>query len=317
MSQVKWGIIGPGRIAHQFARDIVHAPSARLVAVASRNGERAAAFAGQYDVEFETDYQALCAHDDVDAIYIATPHTHHLDHGLLALKAGKPVVCEKPLTTNPEDSARLLTAASDAGLYLMEAMWTWFLPAMVKAKSWVDEGRIGEIVQIKADFGYPQVYDPTKREWDANLGGGCLLEMGVYPVAFDHLFTGKTANTLNVVSRLAPNGVEQDVSAVIDHGDITSTLGTSFMSRQPNTGYVIGTDGYIVVPDFFRASQARLHKVDDCLEHFRDERAGGGFEYEIEAASQDILAGRTQSDTMPHSASQAFQDTMAAIRAQF
>lgn len=318
MTKIRWGVIGAGRIAHQFAKDIAFAPSAVLSAAASRDEARAKAFADQYGgIAWETEYAALIAREDVDAVYIATPHSHHLAHAKAALEAGKPVLCEKPLVLTPDESAELIGVSRDRNVFLMEAMWTWFLPAIVKTKAWVDEGRIGELIQIKADFGYPIAYDSNRREWDAALGGGCLLEMGIYPVGFDRLFNPDAPKAIKAFGQRAENGAESDLTAILEYEGRRSTLGTSFLSRMPNTGYIIGTEGYIAIPDFFRASEAGLFKIDDQIDHFKDDRKAGGFEYEIEAASQDILAGRIENAVMSHAVSQDFQQRMADIKAQF
>lgn len=318
MKTVRWGIVGPGRIAHQFARDLGFAPSAELTAVAARSGQKAREFAQQYGVELSFEgYQPLFDSDAVDAIYIATPHSHHLEHAQAALRAGKAVLCEKPLVLAPAEAEALIGTASNTGMYLMEAMWTWFLPAIQQARRWVEEGRIGKLVQIKADFGYPIPYAEDRREWDARLGGGCLLEMGIYPVALNWFFQRRTPNRLSVSSELAPNGAEADVAALFDYGDSRSTLGTSFRAKLQNWAYIIGTEGYIAIPDFWRAKEAQLWQLETCIERFEDERQGDGFEFEIEAASQDILAGRKQSGTVSLDDSLAFQREMAAIKALF
>ena len=144
----------------------------------------------------------------------------------------------------------MINVAAETSGYLMEAMWTWFLPAIRKAKEWVDAGRIGKIVQIQSDFGYPQVYSSDKREYAAELGGGCLLEMGVYPVALTALFTDADPAEISVVARYAPNGVEDDVVATFNYENFVATLGTSYRAKLRNWAYIVGEDGYIAIPDF-------------------------------------------------------------------
>lgn len=315
MTQIRWGILGAGRIAQQFARDIQHAPSATLSMIAARDLGRARAFAETFEIPHAVgSYDALYSGDQVDAIYIATPHSHHLEQGLAAIAAGKAVLCEKPLSVNHADSERLIEAARDANVYLMEAMWTWFLPAIRQAEQWLTDGRIGELVQVKADFGYPMPWDPDGRAWNPDLAGGCLLDMGVYPTAFTWLFTRKPADRLSAIGRLAENGVDADIVWQGDYGTVSASMGTSFRSKLPNLAYLIGTEGWIEIPDFWRAPQARLYKVNDLIETFVDDRAGDGFEFEIEAASQDILAGRTQSERVSHADTLGFQIEMDRIR---
>jgi predicted dehydrogenase len=306
---VRWGIVSTGRITHTFARDLAFAPSASLQAVASRTIEPARAFAAQYGIaDAHGSYAELLQNPKVDAVYIATPHTLHHDNARDAMLAGKAVLCEKPLTINPTEARSLMAIASQSDTYLMEAMWTWFLPAIAKAQEWVAEGRIGALRHLKADFGYPQLpFDAERREYNADLGGGCLLEMGIYPVAFNWLFMRQDPKAVQTWAHHAPNGVEDDVTWSLDYGDSVSSLGTSFRCRLRNAAYLIGDKGYIHIPDFFRASECTLYKLDDQLDHFHDGRSSFGFSYEIEAASRDILAGRRESRTVSLADSLKFQ----------
>jgi predicted dehydrogenase len=318
MTQVRWGIVGAGRIAHTFARDLALCDNASLAAVAARDVTNATTFARQYRAhEALGGYEALYASDAVDAVYVATPHNLHLQHASDALRAGKAVLCEKPITTNAAECQQLLDVATETGSYLMEAMWTWFLPAIRKAKAWVDAGRIGDLQHINADFGYPQNYSPTKREYDASLAGGCLLEMGVYPVAIARYFSGRAPNDMDVRARHAPNGVEDHVAMVFDYDDFIATLATSFRCRLPNSACIVGGDGWIVIPDFFRASECLLYALDEQVDHFRDDREGSGFEFQVAAVSDDILNGRTQSGIVTHADSLGFQQDMDRVRARF
>jgi predicted dehydrogenase len=196
-------------------------------------------------------------------------------------------------------------------------MWTWFLPAIRKAKEWVDAGRIGKLIQIKADFGYPQVYAADKREYNAELAGGCLLEMGVYPVALAALFSGQDPAEISVVSRHAPNGVEDDVAAIFNYDDFVATIGTSFRAKLQNWAYIIGEDAYIAIPNFWRATKCQLWVLDELVDSFDDGRTTNGFDFQIEAVNSDLLSGRRQSEIMPLSASLRFQRHMDQIRALF
>ena len=236
MSKVRWGIIGAGRIAHSFASDIHHASSADLVAVGARNLGNAELFAAKYDVELAFGgYKDLFASPDVDAVYIATPHNLHFSQAMDALSAGKAVLCEKPLVVNPDECRELSEYAASQKCYLMEGMWTWFLPALREAKQWVDEGRIGKIRHVKADFGYPIPYSNDRREYDNRLAGGCLLEMGIYPVAIAQYFLGSEPDDITVRSHQAPNGVEDDVVILASYSQgAMATLATSFRCKLQN-----------------------------------------------------------------------------------
>jgi predicted dehydrogenase len=312
---VRWGIIGPGRIAHQFAQDITQVANADLVAVAARDGDRARDFARQYSFDRAHEgYDALFADAEVDAVYVATPHSYHLEHCAGALQQGKAVLCEKPLVISPDECRELMATAEQSGSYLMEGMWTWYLPAIKQALAWYQEGRIGELLHIKSDFGYPLQYSEDLREYDARVGGGAVLEMGIYPVAIARLFTGRAPDSVQASGRRAPNGVEDDVSIIFEYGDCMATLGTSFRCKLPNWTYVIGTEAYIAIPDFWRAERCYLYRLDERIDSFEDGRKTLGFDFEIDAVSQDILEKKTQSELIPLSTSLALQEDMWAIR---
>ncbi|WP_371187913.1 Gfo/Idh/MocA family protein [Thalassotalea maritima] len=318
MAKVRWGIVSAGNISHTFAKDIIYAKNADLVAVAARQLSAASAFASQYHIgKAYQGYEALFADPDVDAVYISTPHTLHFDNAKAALLAGKHVLCEKPITTSPEHLLQLSALAKQQGLFLMEAMWTYFLPAIQQAKQWVDDGRIGDVTHIKADFGYPMPYDPNSRPWNINLAGGCLLDMGIYPLAFNYLFNSSTDYSPHIIGRRAPNGADRDVVMALDYGKQVSQLHTSFDVRLPNCGAVVGTKGHIIIPDFFRAREVSLYHIDERVEHFVDNRQGSGFEFEITTASQAILEGKQESPIMPHSTSLHLQQQMQDILAAF
>ncbi len=317
MDTIRWGIVGAGRIAHTFAQDLPATRHGVLRAVAARDGAAARAFADRYGAPAAyAGYQGLYADPDVDAVYVATPHTLHATNARDALHAGKAVLCEKPITTSAAECRALIDVAGETGGYLMEAMWTWFLPAVRTAKAWVEAGRIGRIVQIRADFGYRLDYSPNKREYDAQLGGGCLLEMGVYPVAIAALFSGQDPESVSVVSRHAPNGVEDDVAATFAYPDFVATLATSFRARLPNAAYVVGEDAWIAIPDFFRARECQLWVVDDQVEHFDDGRTTHGFNYQVDAMDEDLIAGRSESRIVTLADSLRFQEHMDRVRSR-
>ncbi|MEM9529756.1 MAG: Gfo/Idh/MocA family oxidoreductase [Pseudomonadota bacterium] len=318
MSDFRWGVLSTGRIAEQFAQDLKYVDGAVLGGATSRTAANAQAFARRYGAKHFADFDALLASDEIDGVYIATPHTLHRDNAVAALAAGKPVVCEKPLTVGPEEAMDLLAAANATKVYLMEAMWTWFLPAIGKALEWVEAGRIGPLVHIKADFGYPQrPYSPDLRVYDARLGGGALLEMGIYPVALVYRLTRRLPDAVKVTSRHAPNGVEDDVEALLEFPDCVASIGTSYRCKLPNVAYLVGEEGHIVIPDFWRARACQLFVGEDCIEQFDDGRQSIGLNFETAAAMADIRAGRTESTVVSLNDSLNFQRIIAMIKAGF
>lgn len=314
MDRAKWGIVSTGRMADWFCSDFRSVPNGSLHAIVSRNIESANGFADRYDMPLRFDSLAdFLACDEIDIVYVATPHTSHKQIVLETLQARRPVLCEKPIVTCVEDAETLIRAAHDNGTYLAEAMWTWHLPAIQKAKAWVDAGRIGKLVHVKTDFGYPVPYSPTQREYDAEDAGGALREMGIYPVAISRLFLPDDPTGVHVVHQNAPNGVEQDLTAVFDFDDRTSTIATSFRCRMRNSAYLIGEDGYIVVPDAFRAQRAELYHLDDLVDSFDAPREERGYHHLAIATGEDVLADRKQSQVVTLADSLAFQKDMQSI----
>jgi predicted dehydrogenase len=318
MKNVRWGIVGTGSIANQFAADMAYVPNGEITAVASRAQHTAESFAEKYAIpKAHGDYQALIESTDVDAVYVATPHTLHLDNSIASIQAGKAVLCEKPITPTAADCESILIAAREAGIYLMEAMWTYFLPAIRTAQDWVSAGRIGEVIQIKADFGYPQAYDPKSRAYNPDLAGGVLLDMGIYPIALACLFLPDDPHNIEVVARKAPTGVDDDVTMIFEYPNCIANLSSSFRCKLPNCAYIIGRDGYIAIPDFWRAQQCHLFQLDEHVDSHIDNRQSIGLNFEAIAVGEDLMAGRRQSEVVPWSATRRFQSLMARVFDEF
>ncbi len=318
MRKVKWGIIGTGRIAGEFASDFQFVDNAELVAVASRSQSSADEFATRFGlVKAYDSYEKLYADPEIDAIYVATPHNFHFENSKAALTAGKAVLCEKPITVNPQDFEELRAFAQEKDCYLMEGMWSYFHPAIQKAQQWVNEGRIGKLVQVKADFGYAVPFDAESRMYSPKLAGGALLDMGIYPIAMAWLFMRKDPKELHVICHKASTGVDDDVNILFDYGDETANLATSFRSKLNNNLFVIGTEATIRIPFFWKASECFLYQGDEQIDYFNDGRKSIGFNHELQAVSQDILDGKKQSDIMPHSNSAKLQELMAKVSGKF
>lgn len=301
---VNWGIISTARIANTFAADIAQCANSHLYAVASRNSKSAEEFAVRHRIpKAFGSYESMLEDPNIDAVYVATPHSLHCDNVMQALKAGKHVLCEKPATTSLSSLEHMIAESKAQSCFFMEAMWTYFLPPILQAKKWVESGRIGKLRHIKASFGFPMIYNPNSREYDKELGGGCLLDMGIYPIAFDSLFFETTPPPSVTNSHFAPNGVEDDVSWTYQRGEVLSTLHTSFRGQLNNDAWLIGSEGTIHIPDFWAARESFLYKAGELVEHQNSPRCGSGFEFEIAHSSEKILSGKTESNIVSHSVS--------------
>ena len=312
---VNWGIISTARIANTFAQDVRHCTNSKLYAVASRNIKDAKHFAHNHQIpNAYGSYTSMLEDPNIDAVYIATPHTLHCENAIQAMQAGKHVLCEKPATTSLPLLEHMIAEARAQDRFFMEAMWTYFLPAILKSKAWVESGEIGELLHIKASFGFPVHYEPKSREYAKELGGGCLLDMGIYPIALDALFNISEPTTEFVSHHLATNGVEDDVTWIYQRGQVTSTLHTSFRSRLNNDAWLIGSKGTIRIPDFWSAKECFLYDGNSLVEHFADAREGSGFEFEISHASDKILKGEKESSIVSHMVSRQLLKRLNDIR---
>ncbi|MDO6695319.1 Gfo/Idh/MocA family oxidoreductase [Aliiglaciecola sp. 3_MG-2023] len=316
--QVNWGIVSAGRIAEKFCEDMQYVKNGRLAAIAARSIQSAVNFAEKFQIERAyAGYQCLFDDPEIDVIYIATTHNFHFQHAKAALLAGKSVLCEKPITVSVNECVELQTIAKQKNVFLMEALWTYFLPSVLQAKQWAEQGLIGKIKHIKADFGYQVPYDAIGRMYNPELAGGCLFDMGIYPLAISHYFNPAPLSEIAIKVKKAESGVEDDLVILAKAGDVTLSLATSFQCRLQNAALIIGEDGYIKIPDFWRAKSCSLHKMDTKIDEFIDSEANLGYCHEANAVGEMILQNCKEHPFVPHSTSLALQQQLEAIRTMF
>lgn len=243
--ELRWGVIAPGWIATRFVRAIHRHTRHRAIAVGSRSKERGAAFAAEYEIPYVYDsYAALVDDPEVDAVYVASPHQAHRDQALLAIEAGKHVLVEKPITTTGADARAIFDAASAAGVFAMEAMWTRYLPQSDIVRQLLADGAIGEARTVAAEFGYSFPYDPDHRLYDPARAGGALFDAGVYPVSFISSVLGPPAE-LTVTGSLAPSGVDDVALVSLDYGRAVGSALTSLSAWLSNRASIAGSAGRI------------------------------------------------------------------------
>lgn len=315
--KIRWAILGAGKIAHSFAQDFAAVNNAELVAVASSDKSRAEAFAKQYKLPLVYSYDELYNSNKTDAIYIATTHNFHYEQCMQCIEHGKNVLCEKPITINDKQFKELSRLSYEKKVFLMEAMWTWFLPAIVKARQWLQEGKIGNLKVIEAGFGFPMEKNLTGRMYNLHLAGGALLDLGIYPVAFSTYFMSKKSDTTTASGALADTGVDERTGIILQYGEVTASLFCSMVNIMANKAFLYGEKGYIEIPDFFKASAAFLY--DDhhnLLEKFEDDRTTKGYNFEIQHATDAILQSKIESDVITHQSSTEIQEIMTEVRRQ-
>ncbi|MFK8051363.1 MAG: Gfo/Idh/MocA family protein [Woeseiaceae bacterium] len=315
----RFGVIGAGNIATVFANDLRAVPNTTISAVLSRTPASAAAFAKQFDVEttHETS-QGFFEDSTVDVIYIATPHTLHFDYAMRGIAVGKPVLCEKPLVTSMADCEKLVQSARRHQVLLTEALWSCFLPAWQQAQAWIAAGEIGQVLKLTADFGFDmRPFDPNKRVYNAAVAGGCLLDMGIYPLALAQAIFDRLPESVASRVRFAPNGVEDDFQSVLDFGDASAVVGASFRATHANKAIIIGDRGWIEMPQFWKASECQLHRSDQLIDVFAAPRETIGLDFETRAFVADYSAGRRESTVMSLDRSLGLMKSMEMVRASF
>ncbi|MEU6600914.1 Gfo/Idh/MocA family protein [Streptomyces flaveolus] len=316
---VRWGILATGGIAAAFAADLVDLPDADIVAVASRRRESAEAFAERFGVERAYgDWESLAADPDVDVVYVATPHTAHRAAAGLCLTAGRNVLCEKPFTLNLREAEELVTLAREHDRFLMEAMWMYCNPLVRRLKALVEDGAIGEVRTVHADFGLAGPFPAAHRLRDPALGGGALLDLGVYPVSFAQLLLGEPDGiAANAV--LSPEGVDLQTGAVLswENGALAS-LHCSIVGGTPVTASVTGSRGRIDIPSgFFHPDRFVLHRDGRDPEEFAADPADGprtSLRHEAAEVMRALRAGEKESPLVPLEGTLAVMRTLDAVR---
>ena len=318
---LRWGIMGAGNIAHKMAEAIGLEAGCELVAVASKTPSKAEAFARQYDLAAET-YQSLLERADVDIIYVATTHNFHADNALMALAHGKHLVVEKPFTVNGAQARQLQQAAKNNRCFLMEAIWTRFLPLMTRLREALRDGTIGEVKLANINFGgiAPDYF--WGRVTDPALAGGATLDMGIYPVSMLCYLLGEIPEVRAASCRFSDTGVDEVACYQLEFpSGCLATVNTSFNLLMGQEALLFGDKGYIDYPDFqrgnrftvkFREGREITSERTICAEH-----ADNGFVYQVREAARCVREGRLESEVIPVAETVAIMEVLDSIRAQF
>lgn len=321
MTTINWGVLAPGRIARAFATDLALVPDGALVATGSRDLARAEAFAAEFGGVAHGSYEDLVTDPAVDAVYVASPHALHAEHVLLALEAGKAVLCEKAMTLDATSTAALFEEARARGLFLMEAMWTACHPMIRTLLRLLEEGAHGVPRQVHADLGFVVEAEPTDRLLDRALGAGALLDMGIYPLTFAHLVLGEPER-LSAVAHLSPSGIDLDIAvAGLYPGGSTAALTASMTSHSPRIASVATTHGRFDLPSGFHHPERIRWTPYDAPDGGAwvgpDEPViGRGYGNEIVEVQRCLREGRTTSHLVPPEQTIALMRQMDDLREQ-
>ena len=308
MRKYKWGILGPGNIAKKFAAGLAAAPGAIAYSIGSRDLGRARAFADEYGFEKAYgSYAELAADPDTDIIYVATPHPQHEEAVILCLNAKKAVICEKPFAANARQASRMIECAKENGVFLMEAMWTRFLPTICKVRELIKGGAIGKVLHVGAEFGFRAEANPKSRLFNPDAAGGSLLDVGVYNISFCNMIYRKQPDRIQSHLALGATGVDEATSVIFNYcGGQSASLYSAIRTSTTHDASIYGEDGYIKLPAYWHGDTVLLNNKDGAQE-FKLPMESTGFQYEAIEAMSCLGKGLAQSPVMPLS------DTLAVI----
>jgi predicted dehydrogenase len=314
---VRWGILGTGRISKTFARALKDTPGAVLAGVGSRTREAAEGFAREFGGAAYGSYEELVAADDVDLVYVGTPHPMHFENVRMALNAGKGVLCEKPFTMNRPEAEELVALARAKQLFLMEAMWTRFMPALAEVRRIVESGEIGPVHQVNAELGFKSEAGPEHRLFNLALGGGALLDLGIYPLSIAVALLGPVAK-VTAQADLGPTGVDEQTGFLLRHRDGgMSVCSCSLRARLPSELTIAGERGHVRMNTMFHHAQTvTVLRADGVNRTVPTPFIGNGYVHEVIEAQRCWKAGLIESPGMTHADSLDLMGVMDEVRRQ-
>lgn len=317
-SPVRWGILGTGGIASTFVTDLQLTDSGVAIAVGSRSQGSADSFADTFSIQNRhASYESLVADPDVDVVYVATPHPMHHDNAILALRAGKHVLVEKPFTMTADEAREIAGVARQHGLFAMEAMWTRFLPDMAIVRDWLAEGVLGEVVTVTADHGQWFAEDAGFRLFAPELGGGALLDLGVYPVSFASMVLGAPSRIVSI-SDPAFTGVDAQTSMLFGYDSgAQAVLTCTLRAKSPTRAAIVGTDGRIELEgDFYTPTAVTLIPREGDPTRVESWHEGRGLRHQADEVARRLAAGDVESPLMPLDETISIMETMDTVLAQ-
>ncbi|MEH6514284.1 MAG: Gfo/Idh/MocA family oxidoreductase [Maribacter arcticus] len=312
---IKWGIVGAGNIAHSFSKDLALVSGGELTAVASRNLDKAQSFATEYGApNAYGSYEELFNSKTVDVIYIATPHTTHARLSIAAMKAGKSVLCEKPLGVNKGEVEEMIKVAKENKVFFMEALWTRFNPTIKKVKELVDNGTIGDIGYLHADFAFFALdRDENGRLLNPELAGGSLLDIGIYPIFLSYLMLGMPKD-IKASANFHKTGVEVQISMIFNYEKAQAILYSGLNSNSEKKAEIAGSKGSIFVHPRWHETSGYTLEIDGDSSVVEVGKVGKGYTYEIEEVHNCLNAGKTESDLWSHQNSRDLIEIMDTVR---
>lgn len=319
MKKIRWGILACGKIAKKFAADLKLVGDGELVAVASRDIERAKQFASEYPAKYVFgSYEELVNCDEVDAIYVASPHSHHHEHTLLCLNHGKAVLCEKAFAINQHQAKEMIDLARSKKIFLMEALWSRFLPHYLKVREMIAEGKLGELKGVLANFGFKPPEPVSPRLYQPELGGGSLLDIGIYPVFLAQSILG-VPDSITAKMDPASTGVDEQCSMVFHYKNgMTANLFSTLAANLETDADIFGTQGRIRLTNRFYEPSATIQYYPDIITPRTiipiEKEPGWGYQHEIRHVNKCLQQGLTESPVWTLDDTFKLMQTLDAIR---
>ncbi len=296
---IKWGILGPGKIAGKFARGLQEVKNAQLYSIGSRSLERAQNFAQEWSAKkFFGSYEEMLKDEQLDVVYVATPHVFHFEHSLLCLQHKKAVLCEKPFAMNRQQVEQMIATAKKEKVFLMEAMWTQFLPHFKFVMDVINSKNYGKIKNLKADFGFSAPYDPKSRLFDINLGGGSLLDIGIYPI-FMALSSLGSPQKITANATFGATGIDEDCDIIFHYTDaVTAEIGSSIIKKTPTTAVITFEKAVLTIHSRFHEPSSVVIATDnqEMVKEFGV--TSNGYNFEAAHVQEMLYQGSIESDQM-------------------
>jgi predicted dehydrogenase len=317
MQPVRWGIIGTGHIAKKFAEDLTAMPEARLVAVGSRSMAAAESFGARWGApRRHGSYAALAQDKEVEAVYVAVPHPFHAENSLLCLEGGKAVLCEKPFALNATQAAEVIRRARAGKLLVMEGMWTRAFPVMARLRQLLAEGAVGRVRLVAADFSFRCKFAPEARHFNRALGGGALLDVGIYPVSLASMILGPPAR-ISSGAEMGASGVDYQAAMIFHYQNgAAAALYAGLRADSPCDAEILGESGSIKVHDvWWKPSRMTVTRHGGKSEQFDMPYGGNGFQFEAAEFMNCLRQGRLESAIMPLDETLSIMKTLDAVRA--
>jgi predicted dehydrogenase len=318
--KIRWGIVGTGRIAHHFAIGLGALENTEIAAVSSRTKASAEKFAEEFGVPGRhIGSKSLADDKNVDVVYIATPNPMHKDDTINCLKGGKAVLCEKPFAINSKETMQMILCARKRGLFLMEAMWMYFFPAMTKVRQLLADGAIGEVRLAEANFCFRKEWEPQEAKLNPALGGGALLDVGVYDIAFAQMVYDKAPVRISSMAHIGKTGVDEQSSMIFGYeGGAMAVLTCAVRTETLFEAAIYGTEGYIKVPHRFLQPDRIIVKAGQKKEkEIKFKRLGNGYNYEAAEVMRCLRRGEVECLIMPLDTTVAIMKTMDRVRQQW